>query len=72
MASHASALKAHRQNLKRREHNREFRAKLRNALAGIRSNDLGGLSIDYASGAPYVGSRFLDLGVMGANGKFVG
>ena len=48
------------------------RAKLRNALAGIRSNDLGGLSIDYASGAPYVGSRFLDLGVMGANGKFVG
>ena len=48
------------------------RAKLRNALAGIRSNDLGGLSIDYASGTPYVGSRFLDLGVMGANGKFVG
>ena len=48
------------------------RAKLRNALASIRSSDLGGLSIDYASGAPYVGSRFLDLGVMGANGKFVG
>ena len=48
------------------------RAKLRNALAGIHSNDLGGLSIDYASGAPYVGSRFLDLGVPGANGKFVG
>ena len=36
MASHASALKAHRQNLKRREHNREFRAKLRTALKGIR------------------------------------
>ena len=48
------------------------RAKLRNALAGIRSNDLGGLSIDYASGAPYVGSRFLDMGEMGANGEFVG
>src|SRR3989344_5675794 len=48
------------------------RAKLRSALAGIRSSDLGGLSIDYAGGAPYVGSRFLDLGVMGANGKFVG
>jgi hypothetical protein len=48
------------------------RAKLRNALASIRSSDLGGLSIDYAGGAPYVGSRFLDLGVMGANGKFVG
>jgi small subunit ribosomal protein S20 len=37
VASHASALKAHRQNLKRREHNREFRAKLRTALKGIRS-----------------------------------
>ena len=37
MASHASALKAHRQNLKRREHNREFRAKLRSALKGIRT-----------------------------------
>lgn len=37
MASHASALKAHRQNLKRREHNREFRAKLRSALKEIRS-----------------------------------
>jgi ABC-type branched-subunit amino acid transport system substrate-binding protein len=48
------------------------RAKLRTALAGIRSNDLGGLSIDYAGGAPYVGSRFLDLGVMGANGRMVG
>src|SRR3989338_4291932 len=48
------------------------RAKLRSALAGIRSSDLGGLSIDYAGGARYVGSRFLDLGVMGANGKFVG
>jgi small subunit ribosomal protein S20 len=36
VASHASALKAHRQNLKRREHNREFRAKLRTALKGIR------------------------------------
>ena len=28
--------------------------------------------IDYAGGAPYVGSRFLDLGVMGANGRMVG
>lgn len=37
MASHASALKAHRQSLKRREQNREFRAKLRTALKSIRS-----------------------------------
>lgn len=48
------------------------RGKLRNALAGIRANDLGGLTIDYAGSAPYVGSRFLDLGVMGANGRMVG
>lgn len=48
------------------------RARLRSALAGIRSLDLGGLSIDYASNsAPYVGSRFLDLGVVGSNGRFV-
>lgn len=37
MATHASALKAHRQSLSRREHNREFRAKLRTALKDIRS-----------------------------------
>ena len=46
MASHASALKAHRQSLKNREHNRQFRARLRNALRSIRSavdgNDLAG------------------------------
>ena len=44
VASHASALKAHRQSLKHREHNRQFRARLRNALRSIRSavdgNDL--------------------------------
>ena len=44
MASHASALKAHRQSLKNREHNRQFRSRLRNALRSIRSaidsNDL--------------------------------
>ena len=37
MASHESALKAHRQNLKRREHNRQLRTRLRNALRDIRS-----------------------------------
>ena len=44
MASHASALKAHRQSLKNREHNRQFRARLRNALRSVRAaidgNDL--------------------------------
>jgi small subunit ribosomal protein S20 len=44
VASHASALKAHRQSLKNREHNRQFRSRLRNALRSIRAavdgNDL--------------------------------
>jgi len=46
VASHASALKAHRQSLKNREHNRQFRSRLRTALKGVRSaidgNDLAG------------------------------
>ena len=33
---HASAVKAHRQSLRHREHNRQFRARLRNALKSIR------------------------------------
>ena len=41
-----SALKANRQNIKRREHNRQMRARLRTALKSIRasldSNDLDG------------------------------
>ena len=44
MASHASALKAHRQSLKHREHNSQFRSRLRGALKSIRTaidgNDL--------------------------------
>jgi small subunit ribosomal protein S20 len=46
VATHASALKAHRQSLKNREHNRQFRSRLRNALKAIRTsidaNDLKG------------------------------
>ena len=37
MASHESALKAHRQSLKNRERNRQYRSRLRNALRDIRS-----------------------------------
>ncbi len=37
MASHASALKAHRQSLKHREQNRQFRSELRTALKAIRA-----------------------------------
>jgi small subunit ribosomal protein S20 len=46
VASHESALKAHRQSLKNRERNRQFRSRLRNALKTIRTaidgNDLAG------------------------------
>ncbi len=37
MASHESALKAHRQNVVRREHNRQMRSRLRSALRDIRA-----------------------------------
>ena len=36
MATHQSALKAHRQSLKNREHNRQFRSRLRGALKDVR------------------------------------
>ena len=46
MATHASALKAHRQSLNNRERNRQFRSRLRNALRSVRAaidgNDLAG------------------------------
>jgi small subunit ribosomal protein S20 len=37
VATHASALKAHRQSLKHREHNRQLRSRLRGALKSIRT-----------------------------------
>jgi small subunit ribosomal protein S20 len=37
VASHDSALKAHRQNIQRRERNRQFRTRLRSALRDIRA-----------------------------------
>jgi small subunit ribosomal protein S20 len=37
VASHDSALKAHRQNVKHREHNRQLRTRLRSALRDIRA-----------------------------------
>ena len=43
---HASAVKAHRQSVKHREHNRQLRSRLRSALRSIRaavdSKDLNG------------------------------
>ncbi len=46
------------------------RDKLRNALASVHSFDLGGFSLDY-SAAPYVGSKFVDLGILGVGGRFM-
>ncbi|QNP47303.1 ABC transporter substrate-binding protein [Diaphorobacter aerolatus] len=46
-------------------------AKLRSALASIRQWDLGGFMVDFGSQAPYVGSRFIDLGVLGNGGRFL-
>ncbi len=37
MATHKSALKAHRQSLKRRERNRRYRTRLRHALRDVRA-----------------------------------
>ena len=37
MATHQSALKAHRQSVKNRENNRQYRSRLRNALKSVRT-----------------------------------
>ena len=50
MASHESALKAHRQSLKNRERNRQFRSRLRGALKSIRSA-IDGKDVAAAEGA---------------------
>ena len=46
MASHESALKAHRQNVKARERNRNLRTRLRGALRDIRAAIDAGTSDD--------------------------
>lgn len=48
------------------------RAKLRTALLSFERFDLGGFSVDYTSATPFVASRYVDLGVLGANGRFIG
>jgi branched-chain amino acid transport system substrate-binding protein len=46
------------------------RARLRVALASLRNLDLGGFNVDYAA-TPYVGSRYVNLGVMSASGNMI-
>lgn len=50
MASHESALKAHKQSLKNRERNRQFRSRLRGALKSIRTA-IDGKDVTAAEGA---------------------
>ncbi|MGE3955285.1 MAG: 30S ribosomal protein S20 [Vicinamibacterales bacterium] len=50
MASHESALKAHRQSQKNRERNRQFRSRLRGALKSIRTA-IDGKDVAAAEGA---------------------
>lgn len=45
------------------------RAKLRQALASIRGLDLGGFTVDYSAANARVGSKYVSLGVMSADGK---
>ncbi len=47
------------------------RAKLQTALAGLRNFDLGGFAVNF-QGSPFVASKFVELGVMGAGGRFIG
>jgi small subunit ribosomal protein S20 len=50
VATHASALKAHRQSVKNRERNRQFRSRLRGALKSIRAA-IDGNDLDAAKNA---------------------
>ena len=47
-------------------------ARLRSSLASIRQWDMGGFVVDYSGQVPYVGSRYIDLGVLGNGGRFIG
>ena len=47
-------------------------ARVRAALSSIRNFDLGGFVVSYGATPPFVGSRFIELGIIGRNGRFVG
>lgn len=48
------------------------RIKLRNSFASMAKLDLGGFVVDFPSAAPYTGSHFVDLGVLGSSGRLIG
>jgi branched-chain amino acid transport system substrate-binding protein len=45
------------------------RDRLRSALASIQRMDLGEFTVGFGAQAPFVASRYIDLAVLGANGK---
>lgn len=45
------------------------REKLRQALASIRNLDVGGFNVDYGPSSAQVGSKFVALGILSADGK---
>jgi branched-chain amino acid transport system substrate-binding protein len=47
------------------------RDKLRASLASMRKLELGGFDVDYQA-APFVASKFVDLGILTANGRMMG
>jgi small subunit ribosomal protein S20 len=49
VANHKSALKAHRQSVVRREHNRKLRTRLRSTLKSVRADLDGGNASDVKS-----------------------
>jgi branched-chain amino acid transport system substrate-binding protein len=46
------------------------RAKLAQSLAGLRNFDLDGFMVNYQA-SPFVASKYVDLGVLGGNGRFI-
>jgi small subunit ribosomal protein S20 len=70
VASHASALKAHRQSEVRRERNRQYRARLRGALKAIRAavdkNDFDAVK-DQLKAAVSLVDRMVSKGVIHRN-----
>lgn len=68
MASHASAVKAHRQSLQRRERNRKLRTALRHALKDARTAvDAGDKSSDVVRKTVALIDRLASKGIIHAN-----
>lgn len=45
---------------------------LRTSLAGMKKYNLGEFSLGFGGPAPFVASRYVQMGILGANGRFIG